>query len=236
MPQTLRWSDIHALAFDLDGTLVDSLADLAAAANAMRQQLGFAPLPATTVATYVGDGIATLVHRSLSGAINGHADEALWQQGFVAFMQYYCAHLSVHTRPYPGVEGALKLFRAQQRPLAVVTNKNEVLASKLLRQLGLDGYFSLVIGGDTLPEKKPAALPLTHCAAVLGVAPAHLLMVGDSANDIRAARAAACPCVGVRWGYADMDALQNQPATRADLVVDDMGHIYDRLECAPAAE
>lgn len=235
MNTILNWDDIHAIAFDLDGTLVDSLADLAAAANAMRRQLQLPPLPDAVVAAYVGDGVATLVHRSLCDAHDGRADEALWQQGFVAFMQYYRTHLSVHTRAYPGVEGALKLFRAQQKPLAVVTNKNEILAAELLQQLGLDGYFSLIIGGDTLPEKKPAALPLLHCAEVLGVAPPHLLMAGDSANDILAARAAGCPSAGVRWGYGDMDALQADEATRADVVVDDLGELYDRLQATPAA-
>ena len=232
MTASLNWNDIHAIAFDLDGTLVDSLADLAAAANAMREQLNLPPLPDDVVASYVGDGVATLVHRSLCDARDGQADEALWQQGFVAFMRHYRTHLSVHTRTYPGVEGALKLFRAQQKPLAVVTNKNEILAAELLQQLGLDAYFSLIIGGDTLPEKKPAALPLLHCAEVLGVKPAHLLMVGDSANDILAARAAACPSAGVRWGYADMDALQADARTRANVVVGDLGELYDRLHTA----
>lgn len=225
----MNWQDIHAIAFDLDGTLVDSLADLAAAANAMRHQLKLPPLPAAEVQSYVGDGISVLVHRTLSGRHDGQVDAEQWQAGLTAFINDYHRHLAVHTRPYPEVESALKLFRHEQRPLAVVTNKNEVLAAALLQQLGLADYFSLIIGGDTLPQKKPAALPLQHTAAVLGVDCGHLLMVGDSANDILAAKAAGCPSVGVRWGYADMDALAQDAATRPDLIIDSLPQIYDRL-------
>ena len=228
-PPALTWQQIHAIAFDLDGTLVDSIADLAAAANAMRTELGLPPLPQDTVAGYVGDGVATLVHRSLTDTRSGQADDALWQQGFVAFVRYYRDHLAVHTRAYPQVETALKLFKKHNLPLAVVTNKNEVLAVALLQQLGLLDYFSLVIGGDTLPEKKPSPQPLLHCAEVLGVTAENLLMVGDSANDILAAHAAGCPSVGVNWGYADMDALWQNPATRPNLVIDSLPEIYDRL-------
>lgn len=228
-PPALTCQQIHAIAFDLDGTLVDSLVDLAAAANAMRTQLGMTALDAKAVEHYVGDGVAVLVHRALCNARDGRADEALWQQGLVAFVQYYRAHLTVHTRAYAGMETALKLFKKHDLPLAVVTNKNEVLAVELLQQLGLLDYFSLVIGGDTLPEKKPSARPLQHCAHVLGVAAANLLMVGDSANDIQAAKAAGCLSVGVRWGYADMDVLWQNPATRADWVFSKPTDIYDHL-------
>lgn len=225
----MQWEDIHAIAFDLDGTLVDSLADLAAAANAMRTQLGMDELDSGMIESYVGDGVGTLVHRALCQDKDKMADPALWQQGFVAFIEYYRTHLTVHTRAYEGVETALKLFKQHNLPLAVITNKNEVLAVALLQALGLMDYFSLIIGGDTLAEKKPSPLPLQHAADVLGVPIANLLMVGDSANDILAAKAAGALSVGVSWGYADMDTLWQQQATRADLVITSLPQIYDML-------
>lgn len=220
---------IRAVAFDLDGTLVDSIADLAAAANAVRGSEGLPPLDDATLASFVGDGIGVLVHRTLSGSRDGVADEAQWQRGLAVFVDYYSRHLSVFSRPYAGAATALGLLKSLGLPLAVVTNKSEVLAVALLRQLGLADEFSLIVGGDTLTERKPAALPLLHTAEVLGVAPEELAMVGDSANDILAAKAAGCFSIGVRHGYADMEKLSADEATRPDWVADDLPAIYDYL-------
>ena len=161
---------INAVAFDLDGTLVDSIPDLAAAANAMREHLDLPPLPALRIQEHVGDGIASLVHRALTNERDGQADPALWERGYVFFIQYYREHLSDNTSIYPGVTDGLGLLRALQLPLAVITNKSERLALPLLEQLGLRDHFSLIIGGDTLAEKKPSALPLQHVCQVLGIA------------------------------------------------------------------
>ena len=147
-------AEIRAAAFDLDGTLVDSIPDLAASANAMRVSLGMGELPRDTVQSYVGDGIGVLVHRALTDDYRGQADETLWQQGFTAFVKHYGANIANATRPYPHTETGLELLKTLGIPLAVVTNKSEVLAVKLLKELNLDRYFSLVVGGDTLPEKK----------------------------------------------------------------------------------
>ncbi|WP_037587242.1 phosphoglycolate phosphatase [Stenoxybacter acetivorans] len=228
----MKWADIHAIAFDLDGTLIDSLPDLMAAANAMRRVFGLDRLPESTMAQFVGDGIVRMVHRALSGEQNGEVNEADWQRGFSVFVDYYHRHIADNSRVYPQVESALVLFRQQNLPLAVITNKNEVLAVQLLKALQLADYFSLIIGGDTLSEKKPSALPLLHTAEVLGVSIEHLLMVGDSANDILAAKAAGALCAGVRWGYGDMAVLQQQKATQADMVVDALSEIYDCLRPA----
>ena len=143
---------VQAAAFDLDGTLCDSLPDLAAAANAMRASLDLPPLPQPTVESYVGDGIAVLVHRALTGNVDGRAEEELWAQGFTLFVQYYAEHIADRTRAYPETEAGLGLLKSLGIPLAVITNKNEVLAVKLLEALGLSDYFSLVLGGDSLPE------------------------------------------------------------------------------------
>jgi phosphoglycolate phosphatase len=225
----MKWNDIHAIAFDLDGTLVDSIADLCAAANYMRSQFELPPLPLDELTTYVGDGLGILVHRALSGHQDGKVDEAMWTQGFTSFMSYYRDHLSVYTRPYPQVETALKLFKSRNLPMAVITNKNEVLATELLCQLGLADYFSLIVGGDTLSEKKPSPMPILHTAELLGVPVQNFLMVGDSANDIRAAKAAGALSCGVTWGYADMGQLAQQSETKPDTIVDHLPQIDDGI-------
>ena len=211
---------VQAAAFDLDGTLCDSLPDLAAAANAMRASLGLLPLPQPTVESYVGDGIAVLVHRALTGNVDGRAEEKLWAQGFTLFVQYYAEHIADRTRAYPETEAGLGLLKSLGIPLAVITNKNEVLAVKLLEALGLSDYFSLVLGGDSLPEKKPSPVPLLHAAEVLGV---------DSRNDILAAKAAGCPSIGVTFGYGDMAELSKHEATRPDWTIGSLPEIYENL-------
>ena len=144
-------------------------------------------------------------------------------------MRHYAEHIADATRPYPGVAAGLALLKSLGIPLAVVTNKSETLAVKLLRALGLADHFSLIVGGDTLSEKKPSPAPLLYAAETLGVPPQNMLMVGDSRNDILAARAAGCPAVGVSYGYADMAALSRDPATRPDLVVSSLPEIYEHL-------
>ena len=220
---------VQAAAFDLDGTLCDSIPDLAAAANAMRQTLGMAALPDAAVQSYVGDGIGVLVHRALTDNPQGTAPEAQWQQGYTAFVRHYADHIADHTRPYPETEAGLALLQSLRIPLAVITNKNEILAVKLLKALKLDGYFSIVIGGDTLPEKKPSPEPLRHVAQVLGVKVENIVMVGDSKNDIISAKAAGSIAVGVTFGYGDMAQLAQDPATAPDWTINALPDIYEHL-------
>lgn len=224
--------DIRAVAFDLDGTLVDSVPDLAAAANAMRTELDLPPLPQARLQSYVGDGIGILVHRALTDDARGQADEALWQRGFAAFVRHYAAHIANATRPYPEAEAALGLLKSLELPLAVITNKSEMLAVKLLKDLQLHHYFSMVVGGDTLSERKPHPEPLRYVAEILGVTPQQMLMVGDSHNDILAAKAAPCPVAGVTFGYGDMGELARQPETRPDLLIDSLPQLYEHLRQA----
>ena len=157
----------------------------------------------------------------------------LWAQGFTLFVQYYAEHIADRTRAYPETEAGLGLLKSLGIPLAVITNKNEVLAVKLLEALGLSDYFSLVLGGDSLPEKKPSPVPLLHAAEVLGVPVENMIMVGDSRNDILAAKAAGCPSIGVTFGYGDMAELSKHEATRPDWTIGSLPEIYENL--APAA-
>ncbi len=220
---------VQAVAFDLDGTLCDTIPDLAASANAMRAHLNLPALPEKTIESYVGDGIANLVHRVLTDTRDQAADNTLWEAGFTFFIRYYRDHLSDFTRPYPEVETGLGLLKSLGIPLVVITNKSEMLAVELLKQLQLADYFSLILGGDSLSEKKPSPLPLQHAAEVLGIPTANMLMVGDSKNDIISAKAAGSLSVGVTFGYGDMENLAKDPATRPDWVIRSLPEIYENL-------
>lgn len=218
---------IEAVALDLDGTLVDSLPDLAAAANAMRAHLGLPPLAPERVASHVGDGMARLVHRTITDDTHADADPATWEAGMRFFASHYHEHIADFTRPYPGVVEALQLLRTLQLPLVVITNKPAGFTVPLLEKLELAGLFSLVLGGDSLPEKKPSALPLVHACEVLGIQPGKLLMVGDSKNDILAARAAGSPVAAVDYGYGDL------APDAADIMVGNLVELYDLLKNNP---
>ena len=220
---------VQAVAFDLDGTLVDSIPDLAASANAMRTDLGLPELPREIVQSYVGDGIGVLVHRALTNSRNTQAEESLWQQGFTAFIKHYASNIANATRPYPETEADLGLLKSLGIPLAVITNKSEILSVKLLKDLGLDHYFSIVVGGDTLSERKPSPEPLRYVADILGVNIQNMLMVGDSHNDMIAAKAAGCPCIGVTFGYGDMNELSQNPDTKPDWMIHSLPEIYEHL-------
>ena len=213
---------IRALAFDLDGTLCHTLPDLIAAANASRAHMGLPPLPDAVIESYIGDGIPRLVHRVLTNRRDGDADAppAEHAEAYRYFTAYYLDHLSDKTHPYPQVPETLAALQQRGLALAVITNKNEEHATRLLADLNLARHFTRILGGDSLPEKKPKPLPLTSTAAAFGVAPHEMLMVGDSANDVLAGKAAGCPTVAVTYGYADVRALQQDPATRADYLIE----------------
>ena len=169
------------------------------------------------------------MHRVLTDKRDEAAPQNEWEQGFSFFIRYYRDHLSDFTRPYPETEAGLILLKTLGIPLVVITNKNEMLAVELLKQLGLADYFSLILGGDSLAEKKPSPLPLLHAAEVLNINPADMLMVGDSANDILAAKAAGCLSVGVTFGYGDMQELVHNPATKPDWLIGSLPEIYENL-------
>ncbi|MBV1777099.1 phosphoglycolate phosphatase [Burkholderiaceae bacterium DAT-1] len=200
-------TSITLVALDLDGTLVDSIGDLAAAANAMREDLGCVPLPQAVLESYVGGGMARLVHRALTDSRHGEVDPDTHDKGMAAFDLHYTRLLTATTRPYPGVESGLALLQSQGIQLACITNKPYRFSVPILEQTGLASYFSLVLGGDSLPEKKPSALPLLHACAHFGLPASQLLMVGDSHYDLDAARAANARCALFDYGYEDIGPL-----------------------------
>lgn len=198
---------IKAFALDLDGTLVDSIPDLAAAANHTRAAFGLPPLDAARIRYHVGDGIPSLVHRALTDERDGQAPAGQHAEALRLFLAYYGEHLADHTRPYPGVVDTLAAMRAAGFRVALLTNKAEAPARKLVEALDLARFFDLIVGGDTLAEKKPSGLPLRHVAARFDLDPAEIAMVGDSHNDVATARAAGSTAIAVSYGYEPVEHL-----------------------------
>jgi phosphoglycolate phosphatase len=192
---------VKMVMIDLDGTLIDTAPDLADCANRMLADLGRAPYPLETVMTWIGNGVPRLVKRALTGEMWAEPDAALFDKALAIFQQHYATHVSDLSRPFPGVvEGLEKLKRAGYR-LACITNKAEVFSLPLLRNLDLYKYFELILSGDSLPKQKPDPLPLTHACRHFGITPDHGVLVGDSSNDVEAARAAGMPVLCVPYGY-----------------------------------
>jgi phosphoglycolate phosphatase len=184
------------IVFDLDGTLVDSLADLTAAVNHVRRGVGLPPLPPDRIATYVGEGVRVLVRRAL-GPRGGPG----LAEGLASFMTYYGRHLLDHTQPYPGIVAALAGLAARGVTLSVLSNKPAALSRTIVSGLRLSRYFRAVLGGDSCAMRKPDRAGLERLRTRAGTPPARMLLVGDSAIDLRTARAGGVAFCGVAWGF-----------------------------------
>lgn len=198
-----------AFIFDLDGTLVDSRTDIAAAANVARAAIGLPPLAEPVLRGYVGDGVMLLLRRALGhdqGRVLG-ADDPLLAPAHVAYIDHYGRHLLDHTRPF---EGVVELLDALQgAPLMVATNKPGGFSAAILAGLGLDRRFRVVVGGDQTPARKPDPAHLRACLAGLDVEPGTVVVVGDSPNDVLAARALGAVSVACTWGLVPAGELRS---------------------------
>jgi phosphoglycolate phosphatase len=192
---------IKAVVIDLDGTLLDTAPDLAHAAELMMAELNMPPVPLATIKTYIGNGVSRLVKRVLTGSMDAEPDAALFDRAYPLYQKHYAAHVSLHSRPFPGVVEGLQALRAMGVHVACITNKAEVFTIPLLRDTGLLDYFELVLSGDTLPKRKPDPMPLLHACKHFGIEPGELLLIGDSLNDTQAARAAGSSVFCVPYGY-----------------------------------
>ena len=202
----------RAVLIDLDGTLLDTVPDLAAAVNAMLADMGRAELPTETVASYMVKGADVLVHRSLTGALDGRADDASFARGKESFYRHY-RRLNGHAAlVFPGVPTALSAFRDGGLRLACVTNKPREFTVDLLNRVGLSGYFDTVVSGDDTVEKKPHGAPVLTACTRLDVPAADAVMVGDSENDLLSARAAGCRVILVEGGYNEGRSVATLPA------------------------
>jgi phosphoglycolate phosphatase len=196
---------VHAVCFDLDGTLLDTAADIALALRRAFADRGLKAPTDDAVRQMIGKGSPTLVVRAMAAC--GVAPDAAVSAALVEGFFHHYGHLhdagESTASPYPGVLETLPVLTSAGLALAVVTNKQHRYACDLLDHLGLSRHFDLVVGGDTCERRKPDPLPLHHACTQLGVAPADALMVGDSANDLEAARAAGMPVVLVPYGYTE---------------------------------
>jgi phosphoglycolate phosphatase len=200
----------HALArryraylFDLDGTLVDSAPDIGAALNHALVGHGYPTVSEALTRHWVGHGARVLVQQALThhGSADRANDETQVQSMLAQFIEYYEANIVVHGGMYPGVLDALVELKARGAGVAVVTNKLEGLSRGVIDALGLTPYVDVLVGGDTLAQRKPAPETAWHACRRLAVDAADALFVGDSVTDVQTARAAGCPVVCVRDGY-----------------------------------
>jgi phosphoglycolate phosphatase len=217
---------VEAVTIDLDGTLLDTIPDLAAAANRMLADLGRPALPADLIRTFVGKGIPRLVERTLKASFDGAVEPVLRGDALAIFERHYVDVNGRHTTVYPGVQEGLDALREDGIPLACVTNKSTRFTLPLLEMIGFARYFERIVAGDTVERKKPDPAPLLHACRLLAVHPGRMLMIGDSLNDTQAARAAGCPVICVTYGYneghdvreLDSDALVDSLADAARMV------------------
>lgn len=225
------FAHITALFFDLDGTLVDSVPDLTAALNTMLRQLGLPERSEPQVRTWVGNGMNNLIRRALVGNMDSSlADAELFARARPLYKAAYADHISVYSALYPGVHAGLAELHATGIPMACVTNKPVEFARPLLEKLGIGAFFSTVVGGECAPNPKPAPDTLLLCAERLGVPITQGLMVGDSLNDVQAARNAGCPIVCVPYGYNHGQDIHH---ARPDAVIAAITDLPALLSCPP---
>ena len=194
---------VAAVMFDLDGTLVDSLEDLADAVNAMLGGFGKRALSKAEVCSLVGKGARNLVQRALN--TESPADIEL---GLELFMEFNSAHIADKSRLYSGVREALEALAKNSVRMAVISNKKETLCRLLLKALEVDSFFEAICGGDTFSEMKPSPFPLLKMAERFGVSPGEIVMIGDSINDIEAGKIAGITTIGCTWGYGGLEEMR----------------------------
>jgi len=218
-----RFSDVRALIFDLDGTLIDSKLDLALAVNAALQELGRAALPHETIFSYVGQGAAHLIARALG---EGATDEECLR-GLEFFIKYYSAHKLDNTALYPGVRETLDTLKGM--PMAILTNKPVRVSRAIVEDLGLAGHFQFIYGGNSFERKKPDPMGVETILREFGASPAQVMFVGDSEIDVLTARNAGTWICGVTYGFGSHLLAEYPP----DLLVDNLTELLPHLSGNP---
>ena len=207
--------------YDLDGTLVDSASDLAVATNFMLNDLGRPTAREEDVRIWIGNGIPSLVKRALANDMSGdqphQVDDALFDRAHELFNQHYDREVGKHSQLYPGVATFLTAMTRRGIKQVVITNKSAQFTEKLLKLLNIHQHFDLFLGGDSLVEKKPHPMPLLHAVNQCAVRKEEALMIGDSCNDIKAARSAEIAVIALPYGYNHGVPIEH---SSPDLVVD----------------
>ncbi len=204
---------VRMVMIDLDGTLINTAPDLADSVNIMLERMAREPWPLDKVSGWIGNGVSRLVKRALTDSMDGEPDSDDYERGYALFLEAYGENVSAKSRPYDGVVAGLDKLKSAGFRLSCVTNKAAAFTLPLLAALKLDGYFELVVSGDTLPRKKPDPLPLTYACEYFGITPQQGMLIGDSANDVKAAIAAGMPVICVNYGYnqgVDLTTLDTQ--------------------------
>jgi len=219
-----RFSEVRALIFDLDGTLIDSKLDLALAVNAALRELGRAPLPHETIFSYVGQGAANLIARALG---EGATDEECLR-GLEFFIRYYSAHKLDNTALYPGVRETLDALKGM--PMAILTNKPVRVSRAIVEDLGLSAHFRCVYGGNSFERKKPDPMGVETILREFSASPTQAMFVGDSEIDVLTARNAGTWICGVTYGFGSHLLAEYPP----DLLVDNLTELLPHLSGNPA--
>lgn len=229
---------VRCILFDLDGTLIDSLPDLRQSLNFIRYHFHLPPLAGDQVQSFVGDGVWMLVERSLP-----HLDTEARKEGYDLFRCHYYQHCTDYSRLYPDCRQTLKTLKAMQKKIGVVTNKPDLPSQRILEAFKLTPYIDLLLGGDKALEKKPSPLPIRQILEKLDCPPEEALMVGDSANDMDAAKAAGVSTCGVTYGFS-FPACSD--GTRPDFMIQKLIEILQppsgnsapslRPECVPTGK
>ena len=214
---------------DLDGTLVDSVPDLAFCVNELMTRLGRPTWGEDKVRAWVGNGVDRLVKRALTGEMHGEPEAALFERAIAIYSELYQVNNAVRSRLFPGVREGLARMQAAGYRLGCVTNKAARFTEPVLRDLGIRDHFGIVVSGDTTPQKKPHPAPLLHAAEFFKVPPERAMMLGDSRHDVDAARAAGFAVVCVSYGYNHGEDIRS---TRPDAVIDSFIELPDLLERA----
>lgn len=220
----MKFQDKKLIIFDLDGTLIDSVPDLAFAINSMLKSLDRDTFEVDTIRHWVGNGAKSLVSRALSASsnIDSSLDEKFIESALDIFLKAYSKNLSVSTIIYPNVKDTLLALKSKGYKLAIVTNKPYDFVPTLLETLKLDNLFELILGGDSLKEKKPSPMPLLYVCDKLDISVKDAVMVGDSKNDIVSASSANMDSIGVSYGYNYGESIE---VYNPKIVVDDFGEI-----------
>jgi len=206
---------------DLDGTLVDSLPDLAYAVNKTLLELSISERDIISIRNWIGNGLEKLLHRALTNDNDGKAESGLFDKALTRFTAIYSENICTLSTCYPGVREGIDYLKEKDIKLACVTNKRKQFVGPILEKLGIIDDMNIIIAGDTLARKKPDPLPLLHAESVFNIISGQSLMVGDSECDVLAARAAGIQIVCVSYGYNQgRDISETNPDAVIDSITD----------------